>query len=119
MTEPPPDAGVPSPPERSIDAVPTWKEPARLSPLALIALIVGIISLPSSICCWLMGLPVSLLGITLGAVSLVQFKNAPPGELKGKELAIIGLIASCLSLVMFLALIIFGIGGQLAKQRGF
>lgn len=93
--------------------------PPRYSVTAVITLIVGIVSLPGSVCCWLFALPLSVSGVALGIVSLVQFKNAPRGELRGREFALIGLVLSSVSLLVILALLVFGIAGQIARPEGY
>lgn len=92
-----------------------------MSALALVALIVGIISVPAACCCGIFSLPISIIGVMLGVVALMQFRSAPPGELKGKELALVGLIASGLSVILFVLAIVLGVGSHILQdaQRGF
>ena len=75
----------------------------RTNGFAVAGLIIGLFSLFLFCCC--AGLPFNLLGLTFSIIGLAQI-NSRPDTYSGKGIAIVGLIASGLSLL-------FGIGIQI------
>lgn len=73
----------------------------RTNSMALAALVMGILSLSSCVCCCgcCYGLPFNVLGVIFALIALSQIKNAPQSE-QGHGLAITGLILCLLSFVM-------------------
>jgi hypothetical protein len=86
---------------------PTQPIPLRTDPndrkgYAIASLTLGIIGLMTG-CCWLLGLPCSIIGLILG---LVAMKSSNPSN---RTLAIIGVVLSSLGILVGLAAAIFGI----------
>ncbi len=75
--------------------------------LAIISLVCGLLSLPAVMCCY--GLPFNLIGLITGAIAIVQI-NADPEHLKGKGLAIGGILASLASFAVLIFAMIFFAG---------
>ena len=79
----------------------------RTNPMAITGLIMGIIALPSMLCCFtLYGLPFDVLGIIFSSIALAQIKKNPEVE-QGKGLAITGLVLSILSLALLVVMFAF------------
>ena len=125
MTE---DAGTPpeeqaAPAETPAPAVAETAPPAasgeaKTETLAIISLIAGILSLIVSFCCGFLGFPFPIAAIILGLISLSKIKKDPE-NLKGKGLAIGGIICGAVGIVLLvLAIILFGAGQiiQMANQ---
>jgi len=93
---PPPAAGQP----------PRAPSP-KTNVLAIISLICGIVSLPMVFCCY--GLPFNLIGMVTGGIAILQI-NKDPENMTGKGMAIGGIVASLLSLVMVLLFVFFYAG---------
>ncbi len=80
--------------------------PPKPSPLAIISLCLGIVSIPLIFVC--IGWFTALAGLVLGIIALVNIKSSN-GSIKGKGLAIGGLTTSVLAMIIyggFIALIV-------------
>jgi hypothetical protein len=75
--------------------------------LAVTSLILGIASITVGLCCYI-GLLTGPVSLVLGIVSLVQIKN-DPAKYGGKGFAIGGIITGGLSIVIIVAMVVFGI----------
>jgi hypothetical protein len=76
----------------------TLTAPPKPSVLAIISLCLGIVSIPLIFVC--IGWFTALAGLILGIIALVNIQSSN-GAIKGKGLAIGGLISSVLSMVIF------------------
>jgi hypothetical protein len=85
-----PSPGVPQP----IGPL-TTRPGQRTNSLAVVGLVLGIISVPFSFCCY--GLPFNLAGIVISIVALVQINEQ---KQEGRGLAIAGLVLSVASIVL-------------------
>lgn len=75
--------------------------PSATNPLALTGLILGIISVAFSLCCY--GLPFNVAGLIISLIALGQTK-APDHQ--GRGMAIAGLVLSLLSILLALVLLV-------------
>jgi hypothetical protein len=79
-----------------------------MDPLAIIALISGIVSVPAWFCCYL-GLPFGLASVICGIISIFRIKKEPQ-RLSGTGLAIGGIASSVVGvLIMGVILLIYGV----------
>ena len=69
----------------------------RTNPLAVAGMILGILSIAFSCCCY--GLPFNVAGIIVSSVALSQIKKDPVNQ-QGKGIAIAGLVLSILSILL-------------------
>jgi len=67
-------------------------------------MICGIVSLPMLGCCGAFSLPLGLIGIAAGGLSLANINKDP--SLDGKTQAIVGIVTGFLSMLAFAALIL-------------
>jgi hypothetical protein len=76
----------------------------RNSGLAIASLVTGILSLFPGCCCGLFGIPLSIVALVMGIISIQQI-NASGGQIGGKNMAIAGTvlggIAIAIDIVMF------------------
>ncbi len=63
----------------------------RSSGLAIASLVTGILSLFPGCCCGLFGIPLSIIALVMGIISIQQI-NASGGQIAGKNMAIAGTI---------------------------
>jgi hypothetical protein len=76
----------------------------KTNSMAIAGLVMGILSLTMSCCCY--GLPFNILGIIFSTIALSQIKKDPLTQ-TGRGLAIAGLICSILSIVVSVLLLVF------------
>jgi Domain of unknown function (DUF4190) len=76
----------------------TLTTPAKTSVLAILSLCLGIVSIPLIFVC--IGLFTAIAGLVLGIIALVNIKSSN-GSIKGKGLAIGGLTASVLAMIIY------------------
>lgn len=76
--------------------LPTPLTTARINPLAITSLVLGILSM-TFVCCY--GVPFNLLGIICSLIALAQIRNNPERE-RGQALAIAGLVLSIISILL-------------------
>ncbi len=77
--------------------------------LSKISLIVSVVSILFSICCQPVGGVIAIIGIILGTTALIQGKN-PNVSPEGKDLALGGIVLGVVSLLLSIALGIYGYG---------
>ena len=80
----------------------TYPTASKTNGLAIFGLILGILSVTFSLCCY--GLPFNLAGIVISAIALVQIKEQ---KQEGRGLAIIGLVLSIISIFLGVLVLIF------------
>ncbi len=83
--------------------------------LAIVSLITGLVSVPLSFCCTLISFPLQIVSIVCGGIALSKISKSN-GALKGKEMAIIGIILASLTIVLAIALLALGLGGALLQE---
>ena len=91
---PPPGAMPPGPPPNPMNPMGPMGMPPqgpRSSGLAIASLVTGILSLFPGCCCGLFGIPLSIIALVMGIVSISQI-NASGGQIGGKNMAIAGSI---------------------------
>lgn len=84
-------------------------QPQPKNNLALAAAITGGVSILAGLCCPLIGFPVSIAGIVMGAMSL-----KPPN----KTLALVGIICGVLGLIVTIANAAAGVWLQMQMDKG-
>lgn len=84
-------------------------EPLRMNGFGITGLILGVISLPMSVCC--AGVPFNVLGIVFSGIALAQIKNRPT-EFTGKGIALGGLICSIIGLLLGITILTLSIAYQ-------
>jgi hypothetical protein len=82
----------------------------RTNSMALAAMVMGILSLSSCVCCCgcCYGLPFNVLGVVFALVALSQIRNDPQTQ-QGRGLAITGLILCLMSVFMAAVSLAFGL----------
>jgi hypothetical protein len=88
---------------------------AKPDPLAMIALGVGIASVPTSFCCTLFGIPLSLAAIIMGLISMSNISKKPQ-ELTGKGMAIAGIATGSVGIVVLVLAMVIGFGGAVLRS---
>lgn len=76
----------------------------RVSPLAIVSLVTGILSLPLTFCCCLFSVPLSLVAIICGAIAIPQCR--PGGPYTGRGLAVAGLTLGLIAILLIVGMII-------------
>lgn len=71
---------------------------SQKNPLALASMICGIVSLPMLGCCGVFALPMALIGIVTGGLSLANIKKDP--SLDGRTQAIVGIATGALNILL-------------------
>lgn len=92
------------------------QDPRPTNTFALVGMILGIVSVVTSCCCY--GFPFNLLGLIFSILGLTQIKSRHPAE-KGKEMAIAGIILSALSILLVVLYVILGFAfnfGDIMKE---
>lgn len=84
-----------------------YEEPKKNNGLAIGSMVCGIVSMLIS-CIFYIALPVAVVGLILGIISLRNKKG-------GKGMAIAGIITSCITL-LFCILIIIGVGALMGNE---
>jgi hypothetical protein len=82
--------------------IPPRSDPNDKKGLAIASLVLGIVGLMTG-CCWLLGLPCSVIGLILGLIAMKSSNSS------NRTLAIIGVVLSSLGILIGLAAAIFGI----------
>ncbi len=86
----------------------------KLDPIGIVALILGILSLPVNCCCSPVGIVFGLAGAIMGFVSMSRVKSRP--ELGGSGLGLAGAICGIIGFVLGVILLIIGAGMQILQQ---
>lgn len=95
-----PPIGYPAPPMQS----PLYPTDAPTNGMAIGSLVTSLVAVPFAFLCYgIVGIPASIVGIVLGIVSLNQLKRRPQ---KGKEMAIAGIVAGGLALVLSIVMLV-------------
>jgi hypothetical protein len=72
--------------------------------MAIGSLVTSLVAVPFAFLCYgIVGIPASIVGIVLGIVSLNQLKRRPQ---KGREMAIAGIVAGGVALVLSIVVIV-------------
>jgi hypothetical protein len=114
MIAPPSFSAMPAPGPISIQPV---AGPTGTNPLAVTGMVLGIVSVMFSCCCW--GVPWNIAGIICSAIALSQIKSNPNQQ--GREMAIAGLILSILGIALAVVLGVLLSTGEILHrlQRNF
>lgn len=80
---------------------PSGQQPPRANTIGLVAMVLGILSLPL-IFCYALGLPAGIAAVVLGAVGVYQ---ANRGVASNRNQALIGLICGALALIAMIVII--------------
>ncbi|MEM7013883.1 MAG: DUF4190 domain-containing protein [Verrucomicrobiota bacterium] len=86
----------------------SYNPAVRTSPLSVVSLIMGIISVITALC---MGWVLAVVAIILGAIALAQIGGSQ-GMLKGKGMAITGIVTSIVSLTLGIGLIVLALNSE-------
>jgi hypothetical protein len=94
---------------------------SRYSGLAITSLVTGCIAMPLMIvqccCAWLpLSSPLGLTAIITGAIAITQANKNP--QLRGRGLAIAGLILGCISILMSIVCLVSTLDDMLREQYG-
>jgi hypothetical protein len=76
--------------------------------LAIVSLVCGLISIPAGLVCCA-GFPFNIIGLVTGGIAISQI-NGNPQEQTGKGLAIGGIVASLMSIVVVVIFMVFVAG---------
>ena len=95
---------VPQPTISPLPQTSSGGQPGGTNSLSVIALVLGLLSLPGVCCCY--SLPFSIPGMIVSIIALMQF-NKDSGAKNGKGLAIAGLVLSILGLMLGTGWLIF------------
>jgi hypothetical protein len=82
--------------------------PPRTNQMAIAGMVMGILSVTASCCCY--GLPFNVIGIICSLMALSQISKEPLTQ-QGKGLAIAGLVLSVVSILIAAGLLAFSFGG--------
>jgi hypothetical protein len=88
----------------------------KFSPLAIVSMILGILSIPGC-CCWFLGAPMAVAGLVLGIIGMGKIRGNPQ-MLKGGGMAIAGIVCSSVGLILDLVAIFSTIDDNLKSQYG-
>jgi hypothetical protein len=88
--------------------------PASTHPLAIAALVLGILSL-FTCCCWGLGILPSLAAVICGGIGLSKINQAPHMH-DGKGLAIAGIVCGSVGIVLAILGLVMNVAGQLSQQ---
>lgn len=122
-----PEAAQQAEPSPQLEAVSGEEAPAYAAPvaeampaapktsgLAVASLIVGIVSLPLSLCCPPLSIIGALAALVMGLIAASQIGKSG-GQLGGKGLAIAGIVLGALGLALGVIFLILGVAIQLAN----
>lgn len=82
----------------------------KMEVLAIVSLVAGIVSLITCFCCGIFAVPVPIAAIVTGVLGLKKVNNDP--SLGGKPLAMVGIALGAVSLVLMILMMILWGGGQ-------
>jgi hypothetical protein len=85
----------------------------KTSGMAIAALILGIVSIPLIFVC--IGWGTALTGLVLGIIAIVQI-NGSDGQLKGKGMAISGVVTSILAVIIYGIFIAWIASSEISKE---
>jgi hypothetical protein len=88
----------------------------KTSPLAIVSMILGILSIPMC-CCQAISAPMAVAGLVLGIIGIGKIRSNPQ-MLKGGGMAIAGIVCSSIGIIMSLLGILTTIDENLRSQYG-
>ena len=88
----------------------------KFTPLAIISMVLGILSIPAC-CCNFFGAPFSIAGLVLGILAMGKIRSNPQ-MFKGGGMAIAGIVCSAVGLLLDLGAIFSTIDDNLKSQYG-
>jgi hypothetical protein len=89
----------------------------QVDPLAIVATVLGVLSLITCVCCGIFGIPLPIAAAICGGISLSRQRNDPDRfSSSSKPLAIVGLVIGIISLILTVVSLIIGVGGQLLQN---
>jgi len=118
---PPPPGYGPPPPQQPGGFVPPQiimppgYEPARTNGLAIASLICGILAIVPGCCCGLFGIPLSIIALVMGIISISQI-NASQGRFVGKGLAIAGVSCGGAAIALDILSMMFNVAEQATRS---
>jgi hypothetical protein len=83
--------------------------------LAIASLVTGILALFPGCCCGLFGIPLSIIALVMGIVSITQI-NGSQGQLGGKNMAIAGTILGGVAIAIDILAFAFNASTELMKS---
>ena len=87
----------------------------RSSGLAIASLVTGILSLFPGCCCGFVGIPLALVALVMGIISITQI-NASAGQVGGKGMAIAGTILGGVAVAVDILAIVFNASTEIMKS---
>ncbi len=103
----PPGPPPPPPPQGPYGGPPgAWNDTPKT--LGIVSLVVGLISIPASCCCWFLGWIPALVAIVTGIIGYLQLPEHPRSD--AKPLLICGIVLGVLGLLAVLASFVWSIG---------
>jgi len=88
---------------------------ATTDPLAIGSFVVGLLSLPTSFCCSFFAIPMSIIAVVVGVMSLSKI-NKEPHLYLGRPLAICGIVLGGLGIALLLVFVLLGMGSAILNQ---
>ena len=89
--------------------------PGRTPGTAVASMICGILAIVPGCCCGLLGIPLSIVALALGIVSITQI-NASNGQLGGKGMAIAGTVCGGVAVALDIAGMLLNVTSQVMKS---
>lgn len=83
--------------------------------LAIASMVTGILSLFPGCCCGFIGIPLAIVALVMGIISINQI-NASGGQLGGKGMAIAGTITGGVAVAVDILAIVFNASSELMKS---
>jgi len=87
----------------------------KSSGLAIASLVTGILSLFPGCCCGFIGIPLALVALVMGIISISQI-NASGGQIGGKGMAIAGTVLGGVAVAVDILAIIFNVSSEAMKS---
>ena len=115
---PPPGAMPPGPPPNPMNPMGPMGMPPqgpKSSGLAIASLVTGILSLFPGCCCGFVGIPLAIVALVMGIISIQQI-NASGGQLGGKNMAIAGTILGGVAIAVDIVAIVFNTSSEVMKS---
>ena len=85
------------------------------SGLAIASLVTGILSLFPGCCCGFVGIPLALVALVMGIISIQQI-NASAGQMGGKGMAIAGTVLGGVAVAVDILAIVFNASSQIMQN---
>ena len=87
----------------------------KTSGLAIASMVTGILAIVPGCCCGFLGIPLSIVALVMGIISIQQINNSG-GQIGGKGMAIAGTICGGVAVALDVVGIIFNVGSEVAKS---